>query len=32
VHPTFAHDEPLTSEEIVAILLHGVVRDGEPSC
>jgi AcrR family transcriptional regulator len=32
VHPMFAHDEPLTSEEIVAILLHGLLRDGEPSC
>jgi AcrR family transcriptional regulator len=32
VHPTFAQDEPLTSEEIVAILLRGALRAGEPPC
>jgi AcrR family transcriptional regulator len=33
VHPNFAHDEPLTSEEIVDIMLHGLWRDeGAPSC
>jgi AcrR family transcriptional regulator len=32
VHPTFAHDDPLTSEEIVTILLHGILREGESPC
>jgi AcrR family transcriptional regulator len=34
VHPTFAHDEPLTSEEIVTILLHGLLRkdEGDAPC
>jgi AcrR family transcriptional regulator len=33
-HPSFAPGEPLSSEEIVAVLLDGIRRsdDGEPSC
>jgi AcrR family transcriptional regulator len=29
VHPNFTNDEPLTSEEIVAIMLHGLWHDEE---
>ena len=34
VHPSFGADEPLTSEEIVAVLLDGIrhAGAGEPSC
>jgi AcrR family transcriptional regulator len=34
VHPTFGSDEPLTSRDIVAVLLDGIRRPeaGEPSC
>jgi hypothetical protein len=34
VHPAFGTDTPLTSEEIVSVLLEGIRRDDhqEPSC